>query len=47
LSIDGAIATRLRLRAWSMVRAPFLVQGVLPIEAEGGGVVGISLAGAI
>jgi hypothetical protein len=47
LSVDGAIATRLRLRAWSMVRAPILVQGVLPIEAGGGGVVGISLAGAI
>jgi hypothetical protein len=47
LSVDGAIATRLRLRAWSMVRAPILVQGALPIEAAGGGVVGISLAGAI
>ena len=47
LSVDGAIATRLRLRAWSMLRAPILVQGVLPIEAAGGGVVGISLAGAI
>ena len=47
LSVDGAIATHLRLRAWSMVRAPFLVQGVLPVEAGGGGIVGISLAGAI
>jgi hypothetical protein len=47
LSVDGRIATRLRLRAWSMLRAPILVQGVLPIEAAGGGVVGISLAGAI
>jgi len=47
LSVEGAIATRLRLRAYSMLRAPILVQGVLPIEAAGGGVVGISLAGAI
>ncbi len=47
LSVDGALATRLRLRAWSMLRAPFLVQGALPIEASGGGIVGISLAGAI
>jgi hypothetical protein len=30
-----------------MLRAPILVQGVLPIEVAGGGVVGISLAGAI
>jgi len=47
VSADGALAARLRLRAWAMVRAPILVQGVLPIEAAGGGVVGLSLAGAI
>jgi len=47
LSVDGAVAARLHLRAYSMLRAPILVQGVLPIEAAGGGVVGISLAGAI
>ncbi len=47
VSADGALAARLHLRVWAMGRAPILVQGVLPIEAAGGGVVGISLAGAI
>ena len=47
LSVDGALAPRLRLRAWSMLRAPILVQGDLPVEASLGGVVGLSLAGAI
>jgi hypothetical protein len=47
VSVDGALAARLHLRAWAMVRAPILVQGVLPVEAAGGGVVGLSLAGTI
>jgi hypothetical protein len=47
ISVDGALTTRLRLRLWSMLRAPILVQGVLPIEVAGGGVAGLSLAGAI
>jgi hypothetical protein len=47
LSVDGPLWSNVRLRAYSMLRAPILVQGVLPIAAEGGGVAGISLAGAI
>ena len=47
LSVDGPLWANVRVRAYSMLRAPFLVQGVLPIAAEGGAVAGISVAGAI
>ena len=47
LSVDGALGTRMRLRAWSMLRAPIFVQGELPVETSVGGVFGLSLAGSI
>ena len=47
VSVDGVIASWLRVRGWSLLRAPILVQGELPVEASFGGVVGLSLVGSI
>jgi hypothetical protein len=44
--IEGTLATWLRLRAWSLLRVPFLVEGQLPTELNYGVVLGASLAGA-
>ena len=46
LHIEGTLATWLRLRAWSLLRVPFLVEGELPTELNYGLVLGTSLAGA-
>jgi hypothetical protein len=46
-NVDGVLTSWLRLRAWTLLRAPILVQGVLPTDASFGAVGGISLAGAI
>jgi hypothetical protein len=46
LHLDGALATWLRLRAWSVVRVPVLVQGELPGETTFGASGGLSLTGA-
>jgi hypothetical protein len=46
LHLDGALATWLRLRAWSILRVPILVQGELPGEATFGASGGLSLTGA-
>ena len=45
LHLDGALATWLRLRAWSILRVPILVQGELPGEATFGASGGLSLTG--
>ena len=47
VSLDGAITSWLRVRAWSMLRAPILEQGALPAAASVGGAAGLSIAGAI
>jgi hypothetical protein len=45
LHIDGALASWLRLRAWSLIRVPFLIQGALPTDPTYGVVLGLSLTG--
>jgi hypothetical protein len=45
LHIEGTLATWLRLRTWSLLRVPFLVEGQLPTELNYGVVLGTSLAG--
>jgi len=47
VSLDGAITSWLRVRAWSMLRAPILEQGAPPAAASVGGAAGLSIAGAI
>jgi hypothetical protein len=47
LHIEGRLATWLRLRAWSLLRMPFVVNGELPTELNYGLVAGASLTGAI
>jgi hypothetical protein len=47
LNVDGVVASWLRVRAWSVVRAPILVQGELASQASFGTVLGLSLVGAI
>jgi hypothetical protein len=47
LSVDATLTGWLRLRAWSMLRAPILVQGVLPAGPSVAGAAGLSLAGSI
>ena len=47
LNVDGVLASWLRVRAWSLVRAPILVQGELASQASFGTVLGLSLVGAI
>jgi hypothetical protein len=46
LHLEGTLATWLRLRAWSLLRVPFLLEGELPTELYYGVVAGVSLAGA-
>lgn len=43
--LEGVLATWLRLRAWSTVRVPFLVEGELPTGLSYGVVFGASLTG--
>jgi hypothetical protein len=47
LNADGVLSSWLRLRAWSLVRAPILVQGELAAQASFGTALGLSLVGAI
>jgi hypothetical protein len=47
LHVDGALASWLRLRVWSQLRVPFLIEGALPIETSYGLVFGASLTGAM
>jgi len=47
LNVDGALASWLRLRAWSLLRAPILVQGEIAPSVSFGAVAGLSLVGAI
>jgi hypothetical protein len=46
LHVEGALAAWLRLRAWSMLRVPVLIQGALPTQTTYGVVLGGSLTGA-
>jgi hypothetical protein len=46
-NLDGVLTPWLRLRAWTLLRAPILVQGALPVEASFGAVAGLGLAGAM
>ena len=46
-NVDGVLTSWLRVRAWTLLRVPILVQGVPPIDATLGAVTGLSLAGAI
>jgi hypothetical protein len=43
LHLDGLVTPWLRLRAWSLIRVPFLIQGAFPTEASYGVVAGASL----
>jgi hypothetical protein len=43
LHLDGLVTAWLRLRAWSLIRVPFLIQGAFPTEASYGVVAGTSL----
>jgi hypothetical protein len=43
--LEGVLANWLRLRAWSTVRVPFLVEGELPTGLSYGVVFGASLTG--
>jgi hypothetical protein len=45
LHLDGALASWVRLRAWSLLRVPFLVQDAPPGDAAPGVVFGSSLTG--
>ena len=45
LQLDGALCSWLRVRASSLVRVPFLIQGATPWDQTFGLVVGMSLAG--
>jgi hypothetical protein len=47
LNVDGVLASWLRIRAWSLIRTPILVQGELASAASFGAIVGLSLVGAI
>jgi hypothetical protein len=47
LHLDGALASWLRLRAWSLIRVPFLIEGAPPTDLTYGLVVGVSLAGSL
>ena len=47
LNVDGVLSSWLRIRAWSLIRTPILVQGELASEASFGAVLGLSLVGAI
>jgi hypothetical protein len=43
--LDGQILASLRLRAWSLLRVPFLVRGEAPTTPATGTIVGVSLTG--
>jgi hypothetical protein len=45
LHVEGRLATWLRLRAWSLLRVPFLIDGELPRDPSYGLVLGASLTG--
>jgi hypothetical protein len=47
LNLDGVLTSWLRMRAWSLVRVPILVQGEIASQASFGTVLGLSLVGAI
>ena len=46
ISFDWILASWLRARVWSLLRAPILVQGELPISETMAGTAGLSLTGA-
>ena len=45
VDLDGALTTWLRLRAWSLVRAPILIQGALPSDPSYGAILGLNMTG--
>jgi len=47
LHVDGTLASWLRLRVWSLVRAPITIQDESPTGTRYGLVFGTSLAGSI
>jgi len=45
LDLDGSIASWLRVRAWSLFRIPFAIQGALPADPSYGVILGLGVTG--